>query len=255
MGLSILVAQTCGGLVAGALRATQEWDRFIAMVATLGFKPFDFEVFKIDDFGVRMEKIYEHVRPKLTRIGIALAPELSRKLGLEFFPHVAKHMRRRINPPPETWVAFGPSPRGYKRYCYLALCISGAGLHARAVVKAEADSRAEMARRLKASSAKLVKNFAGTKIARYEKWDFERLPAPALADPELFVSIAETLRKKTGWIDLGFGWNIRESLKLEGGELIEALHELEPLYRILVADFAYGRLKTSELQSPASERR
>src|SRR5580704_6026464 len=104
-----------------------------------------------------MEMIYALVRPKLIRLGDELAPELARKLHLELFPHVARHIRRTVNPPPETWVAFGPSPRGYKRYGYLALCISGVGLHARAVVKSEADKRPEMACSLKAHSAKLVK--------------------------------------------------------------------------------------------------
>jgi uncharacterized protein YktB (UPF0637 family) len=205
-------------------------------VATLGFTPIDFEVFKIEGFSVRMEKIYEHVRPRLTRIGNELAPELSRKLHLEFFPHVAKHTRGTVNPPPETWVAFGPSSRGYKRYGYLALCISGTGVHARAVVKADADARPEMARKLQARSAQLVKEFAGTKIARYEKWDFGRLPLLAPADAELFCALAEALDKKTGWIDLGFGWTVREALRMERGEVIEAFKELEPLYRVFLSD-------------------
>jgi hypothetical protein len=204
-------------------------------VATLGFKPTDFEVFRIGGFSARLEKIYEHVRPKLTRLGNELAPALSRKLNREFFPHVAKHMRRTVNPPCETWVAFGPSPRGYKRYGYLALCISGAGLHARAVVKAEADARPAMARGLKADSVRLVKAFAGTRIACYEKWDFAKLPTPAPAVIELFGALADTLSKKTGWIDLGFGWSVREALRLEREEVIEAFCELEPLYRVFQA--------------------
>lgn len=201
-------------------------------VATLGFTPTDFEVFRIEGFGARMEKIYEHVRPKLTRLGNELAPELSHKLKLKLFPHVAKHMRRTTNPPAETWVAFGPSPRGYKRYGYLALCISGAGLHARAVVKADAGDRREMAERLTAHSGRLVEEFAGTKIARYEKWDFWRMPVAAPAARELFADLSENLCKKTGSIDLGFGWTVGEALRLERGEMIEALRELEPLYRV-----------------------
>ena len=204
-------------------------------LAKLGFTANDFEVFKVEGFSARMEKIYAHVRPKLLRLGDELAPELGRKLHLEFYPHVARHVRRTVNPPPETWVAFGPLPRGYKRYGYLALCISGAGLHARAVVKSEADSRAEMARGLKAHSAKLVKDFNGTRIARYEKWDFTRLPDPAPADSDLFSAMAITLGKKTGWVDLGFGWNVRDSLRLDRAEVIEAFHELEPLYRVFHA--------------------
>jgi uncharacterized protein YktB (UPF0637 family) len=204
-------------------------------VATLGFRQADFEVFEVQGFSARMEKLYAYVRPKLIRLGDELAPELARKLHLEFFPHVARHIRRTVNPPPETWVAFGPSPRGYKRHGYLALCISRAGLHVRAVVKSEADSRLGMARQLKTASTKLVKDFEGTLIARYETWDFGRLPMPKRADAELFDAMAATLRKKTGWIDLGFGWNVRDSLRLDRAEVIEAFHELEPLYRLFQA--------------------
>src|SRR5271157_2404303 len=110
-------------------------------MAGLGFTPTDFAVFKVEGFSERMQQIYARVRPRLMRLGNELAPELARKLHLEFFPHVARHARRTVNPPPETWAAFGPSPKGYKRYGYLALCISGEGIHARAVVKSEADER------------------------------------------------------------------------------------------------------------------
>src|SRR3984893_13983562 len=131
-------------------------------MAGMGFTPTDFEVFKVEGFNERMQQIYAHVRPKLVRLGDELAPELARLLHLEFFPHVAKHARRTVNPPPETWAAFGPSSRGYKRYGYLALCISGEGLHARAVVKSEADRRPEMARGLKRCGSELAKALRGT---------------------------------------------------------------------------------------------
>src|SRR5260370_31423410 len=114
-------------------------------MATLGFSAADFRVFRIEGFNERMAQLYASVRPKLLRLGDELAPELARKLHMEFFPHVAKHARRTVNPPPETWAAFGPSPKGYKRYGYLALCISGAGLHSRAGGKSGADTRPGMA--------------------------------------------------------------------------------------------------------------
>jgi uncharacterized protein YktB (UPF0637 family) len=202
-------------------------------VTTLGFKPVDFEVFKLEGFNERMQQIYAHVRPKLVRLGDELAPELARKLHVEFFPHVARHARRTVNPPPETWAAFGPSSKGYKRYGYLALCISGAGLHARAVVKSEADKRQEMARSLKAKAAQLVKSFKGAPLARYDKWDFKTIPAPEPDASEMFSSLANALNKKTGGIDVGFGWNLMDSLRLDRAELLDAFRELEPLYRVL----------------------
>jgi uncharacterized protein YktB (UPF0637 family) len=204
-------------------------------VSIVGFKPYDFEAFSVQGFNERMGQIYEHVRPKLVRLGNELAPELGRKLHMEFFPHVAKHARRTVNPPAETWAAFGPSAKGYKRYGYLALCVSGAGLHARAVVKSEADQRCEMAQMIRAKAADLVRAFRGTPIGRYDKWDFKHLPAPAAADEAFFDALASALQKKTGGIDIGFGWNVRESLRLDRAELIEAWRELEPLYRILQA--------------------
>ncbi len=204
-------------------------------MAGLGFTPTDFAVFKIQGFSARMQEIYARVRPKLMRLGDELAPELARKLHLEFFPHVPRHARRTLNPPPETWAAFGQSPKGYKRYGYLALCISGAGLHARMVVKAEADRRPEIARGLKSNAVQLAKSLRGTGVARYEKWDFKTLPVQTAADDELFKALAEGLGKKTGGMDLGFGWSVRDALRLDRAELLDAYRELEPVYRIVRA--------------------
>jgi uncharacterized protein YktB (UPF0637 family) len=207
----------------------------VIAVPKLGFTPVDFEVFKVEGFSERMQQIYEHVRPKLVRLGDELAPELARRLHLEFFPHIAKHARRTVNPPPETWAAFGPSPKGYKRYGYLALCISGAGLHARAVVKSDADHRPEMAAGFKRRTGQLIKDFSGTKISRYDKWDFNVLPSSDPVGKELFASLAETLNKKTGVVDVGFGWIVKDALKLDRGELLDAFRELEPIYRVMRA--------------------
>jgi uncharacterized protein YktB (UPF0637 family) len=204
-------------------------------MAGLGFTPSDFAAFKIEGFSARVQEIYARVRPKLIRLGDDLAPELARRLQLEFFPHVARHARRTVNPPAETWAAFGSSPKGYKRYGYLALCISGAGLHARVVVKAEADRRPEMARELASNVPQLVKSLRGTGVARYEKWNFKALPAPTVASDELFVALAKGLGKKTGGMDLGFGWSVRDALHLDRAELLDAYRELEPLYRIVRA--------------------
>ncbi|MBF6568094.1 MAG: DUF1054 family protein [Candidatus Binataceae bacterium] len=204
-------------------------------MATLGFTAADFKIFEVEGFNPRMQQIFAQVRPKLVRLGEELAPELSRHLHMEFFPHVARHARRTVNPPPETWAAFGPSARGYKRYGYLALCISGAGLHARAVVKSEADQRAEMARGLKGRAAELAKALHGTQIARYDKWDFQKLPAAALANGQLFEELADSIAKKTGGLDIGFGWTRGEAARLDRAELLDAFRELEPVYRILRA--------------------
>jgi uncharacterized protein YktB (UPF0637 family) len=202
-------------------------------MARLGFSRGDFEVFSIEGFSARLEKIYERIRPRLVRLGAELTPELSGKLRMEFFPHVAKPMRRAEHPPAETWMAWGPSASGYKRHPYLALCISGVGVHARAIVTAEAEHRAEMARMLNASTSELEKSFRGNKIQRYEKWDFIKLPKSVRADAELFAALGAALEKKNGTIDVGFGWTWREAIGLDLNEVIDAFGELGPLYEVL----------------------
>jgi uncharacterized protein YktB (UPF0637 family) len=200
-------------------------------MATLGFYRADFQVFEVEGFSQRMAQLYATVRPKLLRLGDELVPEMARKLDLEFFPHVARHARRTVNPPPETWCAFGPSARGYKRYPYLGLCISRFGLHARVVVKSEADSRPQMAAVLQRRAAELTRALDGTMVARYDNWDFHALPPAVRADAELWRQLAGGLAKKTGGIDLGVAWPIREALKVDREEVLEGFRELEPLYR------------------------
>jgi len=137
-----------------------------------------------------------------------------------------------VNPPPETWCAFGPSQRGYKRYGYLALCISSIGLHARLVVKPEADNRPRIAEGIKHKAAELTRSFKGVKLGRYQGWNFEDLPEAVAGDEKFWVALADALGKKTGGIDIGFGWKTRAALRLDRGELLDAYRELEPLYRI-----------------------
>ncbi|MEC0090099.1 YktB family protein [Paenibacillus macquariensis] len=79
-----------------------------------GFTQKDFDVFQVPGLEHRMEALIENVRPKLTILGAELAPFLSALCGEEIFPHVAKHARRKVNPPNDTWVAWAANKRGYK---------------------------------------------------------------------------------------------------------------------------------------------
>ena len=59
------------------------------------------------------------------------------------------------------------------------------------------------------------------------------MPEENPASEELFTAMAQALEKKTGGIDLGFGWPVREALRIDRAEVIDAFGELEPIYRIL----------------------
>src|SRR5216684_8377913 len=84
----------------------------------------DFKVFDAKGFQPRMAEIRSRVRPKLEALGKSLAPALSRSLGGEVFAHVARHARRTVNPPDDTWVAFAPDRRGYKKHCHFKVAVS-----------------------------------------------------------------------------------------------------------------------------------
>jgi uncharacterized protein YktB (UPF0637 family) len=203
-------------------------------MATLGFIRRDFEVFAIEGFSARMAKLDQFINPRLIRLANDLAPELSRRFHMQFFPHIARHMRRTANPPDETFVAFGPSRAGYKRYAYLALCVSGAGIHARAAVKSDADNRVEIARAIKLKSADLQKSFRGARIQQYQNWDCRELPSSVTVGAEFFDGLGEALAKKSGAIDVGFGWSVHDALSVDRDEVLDAFRELEPLYRVVV---------------------
>jgi Uncharacterized protein conserved in bacteria len=91
----------------------------VANVATTrfgGFTDSDFDAMSVPGLEGRMEAIISQVRPKLHSIGESLAPVIAKLTGEEAFAHVAKHARRSVNPPDDTWVAWSPSARGYKAF-------------------------------------------------------------------------------------------------------------------------------------------
>ncbi|SDM93438.1 Uncharacterized protein YktB, UPF0637 family [Paenibacillus sp. yr247] len=80
-----------------------------------GFTQHDFDTFAIEGLDGRMEAIRERIQPKFKALGDSLAQDLSLLSGTEMFLHIAKHLRRKVNPPVDTWMAICPNKRGYKQ--------------------------------------------------------------------------------------------------------------------------------------------
>ena len=78
------------------------------------FKPKDFKAFEVEGLDARMEALNEYVRPQLHQLGDYFSEYFTSQTGETFYAHVAKHARRSVNPPVDTWVAFAPNKRGYK---------------------------------------------------------------------------------------------------------------------------------------------
>ncbi|WP_424236229.1 DUF1054 domain-containing protein [Bhargavaea ginsengi] len=81
-----------------------------------GFRQEDFDTFQIDGLAERMEAIEARIRPKFRELGRELTDDLSAMLGQEMHLHIAKHARRTVNPPKDTWLAIAGDKRGYKKH-------------------------------------------------------------------------------------------------------------------------------------------
>lgn len=81
-----------------------------------GFTEEDFQTFQINGLTERMTAIQERIQPKFNQLGSALADDLAALLGQEMFLHIARHARRKVNPPNDTWLAVADNKRGYKQH-------------------------------------------------------------------------------------------------------------------------------------------
>jgi uncharacterized protein YktB (UPF0637 family) len=81
-----------------------------------GFVQADFDTFSIDGLDARMEAIRGRIQPKFKVIGEKLCDNVAMLAGNEMFLHIAKHARRKVNPPVDTWMALCHNKRGYKQH-------------------------------------------------------------------------------------------------------------------------------------------
>lgn len=81
-----------------------------------GFAPNDFATFTIDGLENRMIAIKERIQPKFKALGDILCNEASILAGNEMYLHIARHARRKVNAPKDTWLAISNNKRGYKQH-------------------------------------------------------------------------------------------------------------------------------------------
>ena len=109
----------------------------------------EFEIFTIPGFDARMPRIRAEITPKLKDLGALVAPRLEAEGGLPFHAQAAQHLRRTVNPPEETWVAFCREARGYKPYVHLRVAINAEGVKLTCWVEEDADDKPVFAANLR----------------------------------------------------------------------------------------------------------
>lgn len=88
-----------------------------------GFEQTDFDLFLIDGLEKRMSLLKSQLRPKFDVFGEELSEELTKITGETMYAHVAKHARRKTNPPDDSWVAFAANSRGYKMMPHFQIAV------------------------------------------------------------------------------------------------------------------------------------
>ncbi len=208
-------------------------------MAFTGFTPSDFKVFDVKGFQPRMTAIRAQIRPKLEALGGLLVPALAKATGGEAFAHVAKHARRTVNPPDDTWVAFGPDKRGYKKSCHFKVAISRRSIRFLFEVGPEFADKKKWAAAWKKHSARLVPALKRARGLAWFKNEHDEEPATILADSstEEIVQLGDELtRTRDGQFVLGRLVSESDAAKWgpdEYGKAAAATFEaLAPLYRL-----------------------
>lgn len=201
-----------------------------------GFKEEDFNVFTIDGLDDRMEVLKETVRPKLDALGEHFAPTLSTLTGDEMFYHVAKHARRSVNPPNDTWVAFANNKRGYKKHPHFQIGLWNTHVFVWFAMIYEAPNKEDYGKvlenNLERISSLIPQNFV---------WSGDHMKAEATPFSELgkegLSSLFERLQTvKKAEILCGIHIPKEEAVSLSGDETIEIINDafvkLIPLYQL-----------------------
>ena len=208
-------------------------------MASAAFGAGDFKVFDVKGFQPRMSEIRTRIRPKLETLGRSLAPALARSLTGETFAHVAKHARRTVNPPDDTWVAFGPDARGYKKHCHFKVAVSRQCVRFVFEIGPEHAEKKRWAAAWKKNAGKLSPVLRRMKDLAWFKNEHDETPAAALGDmtPEELAGLGdELLRTRDGQLVLGRVVAADAAARWTEAQYREAALEtfraLVPLYRL-----------------------
>ena len=199
----------------------------------------DFRVFDVRGFPARMREIRARLRPKLEALGHSLAPAVARSIGGETFAHVAKHARRTVNPPDDTWVAFGPEARGYKKHGHFKVAVSRGGVRFLFEIGPEHADKRRWAAAWKRSAPRLGPVLRRVKSLAWFKDEHDEEPAALLADlsPDALGELADELtRTRDGQLVVGRAVPAAEAARWTDTQYraaaLETFRALAPLYRL-----------------------
>jgi uncharacterized protein YktB (UPF0637 family) len=202
----------------------------------------DLKVFDIQRFNERMAAILARIRPKLTSIGEELAPKVRELVDVPLFVHVAKHARRTVNPPDDTWAALGANARGYKKDVHFKVAVSRHCVRFLFEVGPEYYAKADWAKEWHHEFKAIADALKGNKGLEWFKNEHDEDPnavVSALTPAELKKLADELVRRKDGQLVLGRRLDASVFVELKPKQVekiaIETFTPLAPLFEIHAA--------------------
>jgi uncharacterized protein YktB (UPF0637 family) len=201
-----------------------------------GFTKEDFQTFEVEGLEARMEAIISRIRPKFEQLSYELLPTLEAQTGDEMYTHIAKHARRTVNPPKDTWVAFSSNKRGYKQHPHFQIGLWGTHLFVWFALIYEAP--------IKASYGKVFANKIEeimTKIPSDYVWSMDHMKPEAMQQSEMditdFKKMADRLQNvKKSELLCGIHIDRNDPLLADGDKLLQKIETtfktLIPLYQL-----------------------
>ncbi len=203
------------------------------------FASADFKVFDVKGFRPRMQELRARIRPKLETMGHSLATAIQHTTGEATFAHVARHARRTVNPPDDTWVAFGGDQRGYQQHPHFKVAVSRTTVRFLFEVGPEHDDKRRWAAAWRRNAPKLGPVLRRVKGLGWFKNEHDEEPAATLGDlsqEQLVDLIDELTRTRDGQFVIGRAVTAAEAARWTDaqyrGAALETFRALAPLYRL-----------------------
>lgn len=197
----------------------------------------DFDLFKIDGLENRMDALQTLVQPKFGLLGRHFSDKLSSLGSNEFFPHVAKHLRRTVNPPTDSWVALAPLKRGYKAIPHFQIGLWKTHLFIIIAVIYENPDKKGISERLE-SNINVLTSLPESYIISgdHMKPDAELITEAGTEGTEKLLIRLQTVKKAEFLV--GRHLSREEAIKMSNEEFIafaeETIDELLPVYDVII---------------------
>ncbi|WP_074693432.1 YktB family protein [Alicyclobacillus hesperidum] len=186
-----------------------------------GFDEADFDVFFIPGLEPRMTAIRARIQPKLAVLGDYFVPFLSERLQSSMYAHVAKHARRTVNPPSDTWVAFSANSRGYKQHPHFQIGIWPTHVFAAFGYIYEAKDKVAFGHYLQAQASEIQRIVPDDFIYIPDHTQPSSIPAAQVADREIAAFGERLVQVKKAELLIGRRLDKELAITHSGAQLVE----------------------------------